>query len=251
MLIWIAAALYFLIGASVFSFLNVVVWRLPRGMSAIRGRSHCPQCGKILSALEMIPCLSYVALKGRCRTCKARIPMRDFWVELLGGGAALLCLLRAEGDLLRAGLFFAVLFLLTAVSLLDWDTMEIPDRFHVLLLLCAVGHGVIFPEIGITERIAGCLCVSIPMLLLALLIPGGFGGGDIKLMFALGGLLGWKGTLLAAFLGILSGGAWCAVLLAKGRGRNAQFPFGPFLCLGGGTALLFGREILAWYIGFW
>lgn len=251
MLIWIAAALYFMIGASVFSFLNVVVWRLPRGESVIHGRSHCPQCGKTLSALELIPCLSYLALRGRCRSCKARIPMRDFWVELLGGAGALLCLLRAEGDLLRAGLFFAVLFALMAVALLDWDTMEIPDRFHVLLLLCAVGYGVLFPEIAIPERVLGCLCVSIPMLLLALLIPGGFGGGDIKLMFAMGLLLGWKRTLLAAFLAILSGGVWCGVLLAKGRGRNAQFPFGPFLCVGGGAALLFGREILAWYTAFW
>ena len=88
------------------------------------------------------------------------------------------------------------------------------------------------------------------MLVIALVIPGGFGGGDIKLMFALGLLLGWKEALLAAFLGILSGGAWCGVLLAKGQGRKAQFPFGPFLCLGGGVSLLFSKEILAWYTAF-
>lgn len=251
MLLLAAAALCFMLGACFFSFLNVVVWRLPRGESVVYGRSRCPQCGRTLRALETIPCVSYLALRGRCRSCGSRIPARDFWVELLGGGSALLCLLRAEGDVLRAALSFAVLFLLTAVALLDWDTMEIPDRFHVLLILCAVCHAVLSPEMGIVERIAGGLCVSVPMLVLALVIPGGFGGGDIKLMFALGLLLGWKGTLLAAFLGILSGGAWCAVLLAKGHGRKEQFPFGPFLCFGGGVSLLFAREILAWYTAFW
>ena len=250
MLIWAAAALCFMLGASFFSFLNVVVWRLPRGESVVHGRSRCPRCGRTLAAPEMIPCVSYLALRGRCRSCGNRIPVRDFWVELLGGAGALLCLLRTEGDLLRSGLFFAVLFILMTVALLDWDTMEIPDRFHVLLILCAACHGALFPETGITERLLGCLCVSVPMLVIALVIPGGFGGGDIKLMFALGLLLGWKGTLLAAFLGILSGGAWCGVLLAKGQGRKAQFPFGPFLCLGGGVSLLFSKEILAWYTAF-
>ena len=248
-LIWL---LRFLLGACFFSFLNVVVWRLPRGESLVRGRSHCPVCGRVLTAWELVPCFSFLALRGRCHGCGAKIPSRDFWVEVLGGVLFLACAGRFGGESLRAYLAFAVLFILTAVALMDWDTMEIDDRFHIALLLCAAAAVKLFPEVSLTQRAIGAVCVSLPMLALALAVPGGFGGGDIKLMFALGLLLGWKNTLLAAFLAILSGGCYAAVLLLRGRaGRKSQFAFGPFLCLGGAAALLYGGEILAWYTAFW
>ena len=244
-------ALCFLLGACFFSFLNVVVWRLPRREPVVRGRSHCPVCGRTLRFWELVPCLSFLALGGRCRSCGAGIPIRDFGVECLGGAAAVGCILRF-GLSPRAFLSFGVLWLLTAVALMDYDTMEIYDRFHAGLILCALLSLPLFPEVSLAGRAIGCLCVSLPMLALALAVPGGFGGGDIKLMFALGLLLGWKNTLLAAFLAILSGGCYAAVLLLRGRaGRKSQFAFGPFLCLGGAAALLYGGEILAWYTAFW
>lgn len=78
--------LRFALGASIFSFLGVVIWRLPRGESVVKGRSHCPACGRTLSAAELVPCLSFLVQGGRCRGCGARIPARDFWLEVLGGG---------------------------------------------------------------------------------------------------------------------------------------------------------------------
>ena len=77
--------LRFALGACVFSFLGVVVWRLPRRESVVKGRSHCPVCGRTLSAAELIPCLSYLLQGGKCRGCGAKIPARDFWIEVLGG----------------------------------------------------------------------------------------------------------------------------------------------------------------------
>lgn len=83
--------LRFALGACVFSFLGVVVWRLPRRESVVKGRSHCPVCGRTLSAAELLPCLSYLLQGGKCRGCGAKIPARDFWIEVLGR-LVLLCL---------------------------------------------------------------------------------------------------------------------------------------------------------------
>lgn len=90
--------LRFALGASIFSFLGVVIWRLPRGESVVKGRSHCPACGRTLSAAELVPCLSFLAQGGRCRGCGARIPARDFWLEVLGGGFGALLLAAKKAD---------------------------------------------------------------------------------------------------------------------------------------------------------
>ena len=244
--------LLFLLGACFFSFLNVIVWRTPRGESLVHGRSHCPACGRVLTPWELVPCFSFLALRGKCYGCGSKIPTRDFWVEVLGGVLFLGCNVRFGLMTGRALLAFALLFILTVVALMDWDTMEIYDRFHVLILGCAVISLWLFPEISLTERLIGCVCVSAPMFALAMIVPGGFGGGDIKLMFVLGAFLGWKNILLTAFFGVVGGGAYGALLLKKKKaGRKDQFPFGPFLCAGAGAALFFGNEILNWYISLW
>lgn len=243
--------LWFALGASLFSFLNVVAFRLPRGEGIVRGRSYCPACGRTLGPGELIPCLSYLLLRGRCRGCGARIPFRDTLVEFLGGFLTLLCVLRwGETEPLRAALVLAVLSILTAAALIDVDTLEIWDRFHVLLLACAAAAVAVFPEVTLPERLIGCFAVSLPMLVLALLIPGGFGGGDIKLSFALGALLGWKGMVTAIFLALLGAGAKCVWLLARKKvAPGDKIAFGPFLCVGGGIALFLGGAPLDWWLG--
>ena len=230
--------LRFALGASIFSFLGVVIWRLPRGESVVKGRSHCPACGRTLSAAELVPCLSFLVQGGRCRGCGARIPVRDFWLEVLGGETA------------RAALSFAVLGILTVVAFMDIDTLEIYDRFPALLLVCGAAAQFVFPGPGIKSRLLGCVIVSLPMLLLALVVPGGFGGGDIKLMFGAGFFLGARLTVVAAFLGILLGGGFGALLLAaKKADRKTRFAFGPFLCIGIAAAMFFGERLADWYIG--
>ena len=230
--------LRFALGASIFSFLGVVIWRLPRGESVVRGRSHCPACGRTLSAAELVPCLSFLVQGGRCRGCGAKIPARDFWLEMLGGETA------------RAALSFAVLGILTVVAFMDIDTLEIYDRFPALLLVCGAAAQFIFPGPGIKSRLLGCVIVSLPMLLLALIVPGGFGGGDIKLMAGAGFFLGARLTVVAAFVGILLGGGFGALLLAaKKADRKTRFAFGPFLCIGIAAAMFFGERLADWYIG--
>ena len=100
--------LRFALGACVFSFLGVVVWRLPRRESVVKGRSHCPVCGRTLSAAELIPCLSYLLQGGKCRGCGAKIPARDFWIEVLGGLCSCACAYAFGGETAQAALAFVV-----------------------------------------------------------------------------------------------------------------------------------------------
>lgn len=229
----------FLLGAALFSFMNVVAWRLPRGMDPLKGRSVCPQCGHKLGAPDLVPVFSWLFLRGRCRHCGAHIPARYLLVELLGGVLALGCTWRyGAAYALPGGLFgmswaallaLAVCGILLSVSLIDAETQTIPDRLNLAL----------------------ALCVSVPMFLLCLVIDGAFGGGDIKLMAAAGLFLGWQNTLLAMFFGIVFGGIYGIYLLAaKKAGKKDHFAFGPFLCAGIVIAMLFGGPVLEWYCAF-
>ena len=257
----VLALIRFMLGAALFSFMNVVAWRLPRGQSVTKGRSACPGCGATLTALDLIPVFSWLGLRGRCRHCGAPIAPRYLLMELFGGTLSLLCGSRfGSAVALSEGLFgmswaalvaLAVMGILTAISLIDAETQIIPDRLNLALGLCAILMLLLVPEITPVQRLFGAVCISGPMLLLCLVIPGAFGGGDIKLMAAAGLLLGWQNTLVAAFLGVLGGGVYGAWLLAaKKAERKDHFAFGPFLCVGIGAAMLFGDAILHWYLQF-
>lgn len=246
---WGLLLFLFVFGSCVFSFLNVVIYRVPRHLGFVKGRSCCPACGARLRFEDLVPIVSWVALKGRCRYCKAPISVRDTAVELLGGVLACLCFLR-YGFSMRAMVAFLFLAVGTAISLVDLDTLEIPDGFLAAVLVLSALSVPAFPEITISQRAAGFFIVSVPMLLLTLKIPGAFGGGDIKYTAAAGLLLGWKNSLLAVFLAIVSGGIYGAFLLVfRKGGRKDRFAFGPFLCAGMAAALLWGEAFFEWYMG--
>lgn len=240
----------FMAGASVFSFINVVAWRIPEKMDFIKGRSQCPKCGHTLKAADLIPVLSYIGLGGRCRYCRAPIKPRYLAVELLGGALALFCgwfYLNAPAKAVSA---FAFLTVLTGICLIDMATMEIPDGF--VIALCLVGLLSIFcyPEIGILSRAIGFVAVSVPLLIITLIIPNAFGGGDIKMMAACGIFLGVKLNLLALFFAVITGGIYGIWLLAsKKADRKTQFAFGPFLAFGAALSLFAGDVLFNWYTG--
>lgn len=240
----------FIIGSSIFSFLNVVIYRLPRKLDFITGRSMCPSCEHTLGAMDMIPVFGWVFLGGKCRYCGEKISVRYPAVELLGGALGVLCL-HYYGMNPRMIVAFAFLCILTVVSLIDLDTMEIPFSLVVAAALTGVLSCLFFPEISLVERGIGILCVSLPLYLLTLLIPGAFGGGDIKLMAACGIFLGWKLNLLSLFFAVMGGGIYGIWLLAtKRKGKKDHFAFGPFLCAGIAAAMFAGENILDWYLGF-
>lgn len=246
----ILTVLIFILGSCIFSFLNVVIYRLPRKMDFVTGRSMCPSCEHTLGALDMIPVFGWVLLRGKCRYCGAKVSVRYPAVELLGGVLGVLCLYY-YGMNLRAAIGFLLLCILTAVSFIDLDTMEIPFPLVVAAALIGAASCLVFPEISLIERGIGMLCVSLPLYLLTVLIPGAFGGGDIKLTAACGIFLGWKLNLLALFLAVMGGGVYGIWLLAtKRKGKKDHFAFGPFLCIGIAVAMFAGENILDWYLGF-
>lgn len=236
-------------GACIFSFLNVIVYRLPKKISFVTGRSRCPACGETLCWYDMVPVLNWFYLRGRCRRCKAKISPRYPAVECLGGILALLCVVQF-GFSVQAALAFALLSTLTVIALIDADTMEIPNGLVLLVLALAAAAWICGMGPAPKSRLIGLICVSVPMLLLTLAVPGAFGGGDIKLMAAAGLFLGWKLSLIAMFLAVLAGGLYGIYLLAaKKKGRKEHFAFGPFLCAGIAAALFWGGSLLEWYLG--
>ena len=223
----------FLLGAALFSFMNVVAWRLPRGMDPLKGRSVCPQCGHTLGAPDLVPVFSWLFLRGRCRHCGTHIPARYLLVELLGGVLALGCTWRYGAAYVLPGGLFGM----------SWAAL-------LALAVCGAVSVLLSPADWL-PHIIGALCVSVPMFLLCLVIDGAFGGGDIKLMAAAGLFLGWQNTLLAMFFGIVFGGMYGIYLLAaKKAGKKDHFAFGPFLCAGIVIAMLFGGPVLEWYCAF-
>ena len=252
-ILWI---IRFFFGACIFSFLNVVADRLPRGESVVTGRSHCTCCGRVLTPPELVPCISYLFLRGRCKTCKAVIPRRDFFVEIAGGlifdacgvfwGCGSLGVLSLSGTVV-----FVYLSLLMVIALIDWDTQMIYDRFHLLILAISPAAIFLFPQHGIWDRLLGAVIVALPMLILTLIIPGAFGGGDIKLMAVSGFFLGTAPVICAMFFGLLTGGGYALFMLKRGKlGRKDVFAFGPFLSLGLTAAAFWGDRIAAWYLRF-
>lgn len=235
-------------GACIGSFINVVVYRLPHGNFFSQARSFCPACKEKLRWTDLLPIASYLILKGRCRYCHAPISPRYPLVEAACGILAVLCFLRFGWDI-RTGLVFGTSVILLAVSLIDADTMEIPNELVVALIpfaVCAVWG---WRDIPLGDRVIGFFIISGSMFLLTLIVHGAFGGGDIKLMAVCGFMLGWKITLVAFFIALLTGGGYASFLLVTKKGKRGEhMAFGPYLCAGVVAALFFGAEMLRFYL---
>lgn len=248
----------FWLGTCWFSFANTAARRYCAGISPWAGRSRCPACGAVLGPAELIPVVSWLFLRGRCRHCRARIPLRELLVELAGGAAALLCRWRyaAAGPLCEGlfGLSWAALLalfacgLLLAVSLVDAQMQLIPDFLVIGLGLAGLLSVFLAPgrfSQVLVDRLAGALCVSVPLWLLGRVYPGCIGAGDCKFMAAAGLLLGWAGALTAFLWAVVLAGLVCAGLLLTRRvGRGTRIALGPYLAGGTAAMLLFGGPLL-------
>lgn len=222
----------FYIGATVFSYLNVVIKRLPKKEKLLREVFLCPHCGHSYRLRDVLPLVSFLSHKGKCVYCSAKIPLRNLFMELLGGVLAVVCVLNYQLTVscLTMFLLFCVL---TVIAGVDADTQEIPPVLNVLIFLLGLLSIVTLPGPTLLERAVGMFAISLPLYLIVLVIPDGFGGGDIKMMFAAGFLLGWKGIVFAFFIGLIMGGGYGAFLLiSKQKGRKEHFALGPFLSVG-------------------
>lgn len=236
----------FVVGIVIGSFLNVVIYRVPKEISVAKGRSFCPHCQAPIKGYHNVPLFSYLWLRGKCADCGAPISLRYPLVELFTGLLAIL-IFALYGFSFQWLVVFLAGAILICITMIDFDTMTIPNGLVLALMAPALLSFFVFPELGLLSRVIGIFVISLPMLALALFIPDAFGGGDIKLMAVAGFMLGWGDTLLAAFIGILLGGAVAVYLLLK-KTTDKHMAFGPYLCIGIMTALLFGDIIIYWYL---
>ena len=245
-----------LLGLLVGSFLNVVIWRVPRGESVVRPGSHCPSCDTELRPYDNVPVLSWMLLRARCRSCHARISARYPLVELATGVlfAGVAAKLGAH-PALPAFLYLAAIAV--ALSLIDLDVKRLPNTIVLPSYLVGLGllgiAAVIEPSAwALVRGLLGMACYYGAFFALKLVYPKGMGFGDVKLAGVLGlylGYLGWDVLAVGAFGGIALGGVVGISLLAvRKAGRKSMLPFGPFMFAGALIAIFAGVQIAHAYV---
>ena len=254
--------LILLFGAVVGSFLNVCIVRIPNDESVIYPRSHCPKCKAVIPSYCNIPLLSYVFLRGRCRSCSERISPRYFVVELLMGVLAL-ALFERFGLSFSFLVSFVFVAALVVISFIDLDVRIVPDVISLPgivcgLLLSIIGYFLIGRDtdlvpspvssfIGIIG--GGGFLLATAWLYEKVTGVDGMGGGDIKLLAMIGAFLGWPSIPITLFIASLIGsvvGLTC--MLLTGAGRRLALPFAPFLCSGAVLFIFFGDDLIRFYL---
>ncbi|MBR3086576.1 MAG: prepilin peptidase [Kiritimatiellae bacterium] len=232
-----------LVGACFGSFLSVCIWRIPRGESVVRPRSHCPSCGRLIPWYRNFPVVSWLVLRGRCADCKARISPRYLLLEVLTGTLFALAAARFSADPAIMLLAWVVIFGLELGAFVDLDWYILPDRVTVggmALGLCASAlmpriHGAYYWADGLLVSACG-LAIGFGTLWLVSVIGRAvygreaLGFGDVKLMGAVGAVFGWQAVVGVLFLSALSGSVAGIALMALGRrGLKGRIPYGPFI----------------------
>lgn len=245
-----------LLGLAIGSFLNVVIWRVPRGESVVRPPSTCPQCGAAIRPFDNLPVVSWLVLRGRCRDCGNPISARYPFVEGLTGALFALTAWHFGLDAaLPAYLYFVAVGV--ALALIDFDVHRLPDA----LTLPSYGVGLVL--LGVAAAVDGewhgllraVICAAIAFgfyFAVWFAYPAGMGFGDVKLSGVVGLYLGWLsyGVLATGlFLGFLLGAAISIGLVAfAGAGRKTRVPFGPFMLVGAYLAFLVGQDLVDAYL---
>lgn len=268
--VWVLAALAGVLGLAIGSFLNVVVHRVPAGISVVAPASACPRCDHPIRRRDNVPVLSWLLLRARCRDCAAPISARYPAVE---GATAVLFVLVAlvvpqplgattVGEALgRTVMLAALLFLMAvsvALSLIDLDTHRLPNAVVypaavVLLVLLGAVSAVSGDWGALLRGLLGAVVLGGAYLVLALAVPGGMGLGDVKLAVVLGlvlAYLGWGPLAVGAFGGFLVGGTVAIALVAVGRARmGSGVPFGPSMLVGAWIGIVLGAPLWSAYLG--
>jgi leader peptidase (prepilin peptidase)/N-methyltransferase len=244
-----AAALAGAFGLIIGSFMNVVAYRLPRGESVVFPASHCPSCDTPIKPYDNVPVLSWLVLRGRCRSCHSSISARYPIVEAVTAGL-LVAVVLAKGADSDAWIGLAFVVLLVPVTLIDLDHRIIPNTLMLIGTVVSLAILLLTDPGALTEHLIAAVAAGGFLLIAAIARPGGMGMGDVKLAFVMGLFLGRNvaPAMLAAFLvGSLIGGA---IMARKGvsEGRKTAIPFGPWLALGGLVGLFFGDAIVDWYL---
>lgn len=246
----------FILGLIIGSFLNVCIYRIPRGFSIVRPPSSCPSCKSPVRIYDNIPVISYILLRGRCRSCSSAIPLRYPVVELLNA-VLYVSIIWRFGSGWHTPVYFVFCSAMVVITFIDLEFQIIPDAITlsgIPLGLIAGSLILIDPffrasMLGFNNSFTGLVSGGGLFYLIAVLSRGGMGGGDIKMMAMTGAFLGWKAVLLTTFSASLIGSiAGIILIVFKGKGRKTKIPFGPFLAAGALITLFFGQEILRFYL---
>ncbi|WP_457623482.1 prepilin peptidase [Persephonella sp.] len=248
----------FIFGLIIGSFLNVIIYRLPRGKSPLKPAfSFCPNCGNKVKWYDNIPIISYIILKGRCRYCDSNISLRYPFVEFLTGLASVLAIIKTG---LTYDYFFVFLFLCLIISItfIDLDFKIIPDEINLIGFISGLIYSVIRTDFSIVDSLIGSavgggLLFGIAYFYTKVRGIEGLGMGDVKMMFFIGSFLGWFGSLFTIFIGSFIGafvGITAAYILKTDNKGMFEIPFGPFLGFSATIYLFFGDYIKHWYLGF-
>ena len=236
----------FIFGITIGSFLNVCIYRIPLHQSIVTVSSHCMTCGRKLKWYDMIPVFSWLLLGGKCRSCKSKISLQYPVIESLNGILyVVICLV--NGMNLFSLIYCLMTSALLTLSLLDWRTYEIPPGINGFLFILGVTAAVL-DRGNLLSHLVGMVCVSGFLGILYLISRGrAIGGGDIKLMFACGLILGWKQIILAFLLGCIIGSV-IHLIRIRVQGEGHVLAMGPYLSAGIFLAALWGNAWISWYI---
>ena len=242
----------FLFGLAVGSFLNCIIYRLEEGESFLRGRSFCPHCGHILSFGDLIPVLSFLILKGKCRYCSQKISWQYPLVEISTG---LLFISLLNLTQVRPVYFYLLLMgcFLIIIFVYDLKYYIIPDKIIYPAIVIAFLYTLRDPASLMKPGLTAAFLASAFFLIIVILSRGKWMGiGDIKLAFLIGLILGWPKILPALFLAFLIGAIIGIGLIVAGKKTlKSEVPFGPFLVIGTFIAIFFGDEIINFYLKFY
>jgi Type II secretory pathway, prepilin signal peptidase PulO and related peptidases len=270
----------FVFGSAVGSFLNVVIHRVPREQSIVLPNSACPKCGNAIKAYDNIPIVGWLMLGGKCRNCKEPISFRYPAVELFTGLVWVVVFWQI-GFTPMLPVALAFVSAIIALMFIDAEHMILPNVITYPFLVIAIAVRIIFPLVFATDYfgdsayapLAGMSgyplwVVSLTGAILGALAGGGslwlvgaiwkalrgvdaMGLGDVKMMFGVGAILGWRLSVLSIFIAAFAGAVIGIALVAKQKDRDmqTQIPFGIFLGIGSIVALLFGEQLIRWYVG--
>lgn len=242
-------AFFALTGSAIGSFLNVCIDRLPLNQSIINPPSRCPDCGRKLAALDMVPVLNYIWLRGKCRYCRSQIPLKIPVVEFMTG--LLFALLYWKYGLhpeLAMSLVYAGF--LIVIFFIDLDHQLILNKIIYPGILLAFAFSFFWPDLGVVNALIGGAIGFFLILMVLIVSRGGMGEGDVKLALMLGLMVGFPEIFVALLLAIVSGGLIAILLLVFHlKKRKEAIPFGPFLALSGMATLLWGESLYNWYTG--
>ena len=270
---WILLCVFlFFFGAAVYSFLNVVIFRVPRGEEFVKTRSHCPGCGRILTPMELVPVVSYICLGGKCKDCGSKIGLRDVTIEVFGGLSAIASILLylsplmgyqlvdrsllqrwigvetlesfLYGALLAGCAAFALVGILTVICFINIDTGKVKAGTLIALVVIGVMGVFALPKIELSSRGIGAACGLVPFLVLGLLSKNlNLSAGGVVLSVA-GCVLGWRLLIVVAVLTVLIGAIWAICLLLTGnRKLEGRFRIVPVLCVSVVIAIFLGTQI--------